>query len=148
MTIGIAQFVRVYSGPTTFARWQNFWPLHVVDLYSHAVFEASSIESSVGGQEITTTIEFGFVASIRSVLTAAVAAGHLVEISFYSFTPTADGSPPAVKTLYTQHIGQAMQLSENSASMLLTVGDGLSPAQPQMPPRIYTTALIGVPCQL
>lgn len=148
MTIGVAQFLRIYEGATTYGRWQNFWPTYTVDQYGFGVFEVASIDSTLGGAEVTTTVTFGFDAANRDLLMAAVAAGQLVEIKLYSFTPTADGSPPGSKTLYAQHEGQALQLSESSESMVLTVGDSLSPSRPQVPPRVYTTALVGVPCQL
>lgn len=148
MTIGFATFVRLYQGATTYARWQNFWPSHSPDSFSFAVFEIGSMESSISGSDVSTSISFGYTASIRSTLMTAADNAYLVEISLYSFTPTADGSPPVSKTLLAQHIGQAMNVADNGASLDLSVGDALSPSRPQVPPRVYTTALVGVPCQL
>lgn len=147
MTIGIAAFLlfRQADYSTVVARYQSYWPEQTVDGHSFYPFNANAIVSNASGGQNSLAVELAATGDIASLMEAGIANGYFVELLFYQFTPTADGTPPSAKTLFASYIGELISATQNEAVITAEIGASLSPVEAQAPPRKFTTTLIGEP---
>jgi hypothetical protein len=68
----------------------------------------------------------------------------LVTIKLYQFDPTLPSVPPPL-TLVTEYHGEVLSGRRNASQLSIEVGSSLSPVIAQVPPRKYTTTLVGEP---
>lgn len=147
MTIGIASFLTVRQADysTVVARYQSYWPGLTVDNHTFYPFNTNAIVSNATGGQQSLTVDFAASNEIISVVEAGLSNGYFVELSFYQFTPTADGSPPTAKALFANYIGELISATQNETSISIQIGSSLNPVEAQAPPRKFTTTLIGEP---
>jgi len=150
MTIGIAAFMTIRKADytTVVARYQSYWPGQTVDNHSFYPFNANAILSNASGGQESLSIELAPTQGTVAIAEAGLVQGYLVELAFYQFTPAADGSPPASKTLFATFIGELSSVSQNENSITFNIGSTLNAVEAQAPPRKFTTTLIGSPPKL
>jgi hypothetical protein len=69
----------------------------------------------------------------------------------YEFDTLAEGAasgPVAVQDLIASYVGEVVGASGTFESISLELGSSLSPVGAQVPPRTFTTRLVGAPCKL
>jgi hypothetical protein len=147
MTLGIASFItfRQADFSTVVARYQNFWPAQTVDLHSFYPFDPAAIVSNAAGGQQSLSVSFAASAEILALIEAGLANAYLVELAYYYFTPTANGTPPTAKTLFASFIGELINATQDEASVSIRIGSSLNPVEAQAPPRKFTSTLIGDP---
>ena len=148
MTTGIATFLRVYTGTTDIAKFQNYEVNTTVDGHKYIPFDTGSITFSAAGDQNSMQIRFPYTSTLRERVEQIISYAWLVEVEIYKFTPDATGSIPATKTLTTRFTGQGISGSLGLGAITLELGSSLSPVGAQIPPVIATTALIGEPCKV
>jgi hypothetical protein len=147
MTTGIATFVtfRQADYSTVVARYQSYWPGQTIDSHSFYPFNVDAIVSNATGGQESLNVEFAVSHTISDLIEIGLSTYYFVELSFYYFTPTSTGAPPAAKTLFASYIGELISASQNETSVSIQVGSSLNPVEAQAPPRKFTTTLIGEP---
>lgn len=147
MTIGIASFLTFRRSDyiTVVARYQSYWPGSTVDSHTFYPFNVDAIVSNATGGQQSLNVDFAPSNEIIALIEDGLTNSYFVELSFYSFAPTADGSPPTAKTLFASYIGELINASQNEASVSIQIGSSLNPVEAQAPPRKFTTTLIGEP---
>lgn len=147
MKLGIASFLafRASNYETIIARYQSYWPNETVDGYSFYPFNVPAIISNATGGQESLAVEFAASNEISILIEAGLANNYFVELSFYHFTPTADGKPPTSKTLFANYIGELISAIQTETSISIKIGSSLNPVEAQAPPRKFTTTLIGEP---
>lgn len=146
-TLALCQYLRIFDGGTTYHRWQNYFIGQTVDGYEHRPFNAGGIEVSVDGDQSSMTVALPPTAANHQAVEAAIANAHLIEIQIFS-VPTGDVVSPTSKTLIAQYIGEVIAGNATETELSIEVGSSLDPVGAQVPPRKFTTTLIGEPPRL
>jgi hypothetical protein len=140
-TAALAQFLRVFSGSTDQLKLQNYFIGQTVDSYDFGAFETSGTIVSTGTEQTGLTLTFPYSKSRQDFADQAFANGWLVEMTMYQFNP----DTPSAKTLIARMVGEVVSIESNLQVVALTVGSSLEPIGAQIPPRKYTTTLVGTP---
>lgn len=146
MTIGIAQFLRVYTQTgTTLNRWQNYWSTTTVDGHSFMPFDGGAIFSRITPSSDTLDVVFPISNTALSLIENGLALRYLATLDFYQFAPDAGGGQPASKTKIASYTGEFSSANINDTTATLKIGTNLDPTEAQVPPRKFTTSLVGQP---
>jgi len=146
MTIAVAQFLRIYKADgTTLKRWQNFWVGLTVDSYTYEPFDGGAIFSRITPSSDSLDIVFPATNEAYSLVENGLALRYLATLDFYQFVPTASGSAPASKTKIASYTGEFSSATVNETTVTLQIGTNLDPTEAQVPPRKFTTSLVGQP---
>jgi hypothetical protein len=144
-----AQYLRIFQGGTTFARWQNYYVNETVQLdnasFQFAIFEADGIESGDLQSESTLRVVFASDAGLFPLLLRSLRNAYSVEIQTYAFDPRQQG---VGQILVGTYAGQIINAQRNTNQIVIELGATLSPVGSQVPPRKFTTRLVGAPCRL
>jgi len=142
--------LRIFSGSTNYIRWQNYYVNQTISFSSQTFeffpFEFGGINDSaaVGGSEMTVSMP-----ATSAALTQFLKAQsnlRLCEIKLYEFSAyLAQTSPPQTFQVVATHVGQVLNLGGTFTQLQIGLGSVLSPVGAQVPPRTYSTALIGSP---
>jgi hypothetical protein len=149
----LAQYATLYFGDSIIARWQNYYIDQTVEVgglqYSYAMFEALGLES--GDMQSEGTLEISFAASndVVSLLVSAIRDAYYMRIETYSFDPRqGNGEPQSWQRLVGSYTGQITKATRQITTLLIEIGTTLSPIGSQVPPRNFTSRIIGAPCRL
>ena len=145
----------IFSGNTTYIRWQNYYVNETINFFVQGVgtvpfeffpFEFGGINDSaaVGGAEMTVAMP-----ATSAALTQFLKAQsnlRLCELKLYEFSAyLAQTPPPQNFQVVATHVGQVLNLGGTFTQLQVGLGSVLSPVGAQVPPRTYSTALIGSP---
>lgn len=148
MPIGIAEFVRIYSGGTTYQRWQNFYIGQTINSYTHLPFETDGVRISDSGNDTSISITMAATTEAVAAINAAIENGYFVEMLTYQVPdPTGDNLPGNAVLLGT-YTGEALEASSDFMTITMEVGISLSAVGAQVPWLRYTPAMVGTPCRL
>ena len=148
-----SQFLRIFSGSTTYYRWQSYYANATVtweaQQWAYQAFNADGIVAggveSEGGLAIGVPVTSITLPAIRQALQY----GYLVEIRQYQFDPQLGNSTPqATQQLITSYLGEVIGMKGRLTFLEVELGSSLAPIGIQVPPRTMTSQLIGVPAQL
>jgi phage-related protein len=148
-----SQFLRIYSGSVTYNRWQSYYVNTSVTWegasWAYQPFDADGITAGKVESESSITVTLPATTNvIESVLTALDEA-RLVELRMYEFdTILGNATPQAGQNLIASYVGEVVGAKGSFTSIEMELGSSLSPVGAQVPPRKFTTRLIGVPCRL
>jgi phage-related protein len=148
-----SQFLKVFDGTgVVYTRWQNYYADTVTwdgQQWQPMPFIAEGLTEGVNGQEsdISITIPAG-TAAMRTA-EQSILQGRLTELTVYQFdTILGNATPQSGQQLVTQYTGQVVGGSGGLTSITMQVGAALTPIGAQMPPRKFTTAIMGQGCRL
>ena len=142
--------LRVFSGGTTYVRWQNYFVNTSLSFLSQTweffPFEFGGISESaaLGGNELTISVPA--TSTVVSAFSEAQANLSLCEVTLYEFSAYDSQSvAPTTYTVVASHLGQVLDLGGSFVDLQIGLGTVLSPVGSQVPPRTYSTSLIGAP---
>ena len=145
-----SQYLRIYDATTsvTYERWQSYYASATVTLsgqkWSYVPFVAEGFTEGISGDETNITIEAPAIAIVVAAFDAAIRRGHMVELSMYQFDPAlGNTTPQAAQTLIGTYLGQVTSGGGGLTSLTLQLGSAISPIGAQIPPRVFTTAIMG-----
>lgn len=152
MARALSQYLRIYSGATTYKRWQSYYVGSTVtwssQSWTYHPFEADGlVQGQVGNDRLTLTVP----ATVEAVSSfeAALGDGRLVELSLYEFdTNLGNETPQAAQVLVASYLGEVAAVEGDFTELQVDLGSSLAPVGSQVPPRKYTNILIGNPCRL
>lgn len=148
-----AHYLRIYSGAITYYRWQSYYVS--VDVtwesqqWSYQGFEPSGIATGSVEAESAVTIDIPATTIAINAVLDALSKAQLIELRIYEFdTRAGNYTPQANQTLISTYIGEVTNVTGTLTSLQIELGSSLSPIGAQIPPRKFTTTLIGAPCRL
>lgn len=154
MARGQAQYLRIFDEPAgTLHRWQNYY-LNSTVTYDSATwtfqgFDVDGFTAGQTGDEGGVSVSLPATAFIIDTVEDALRNARLVELTMYEFD-TLDGNdaPQADQQLIASYVGEVVGAGGPFESISMELGSSLSPVGAQVPPRKFTSRLIGVPVKL
>jgi len=142
--------LRLYKDGTSYLRWQNFYVNTSITFDSASwdffPFEFGGIaeSSAPGGGELSISLPAS--GSVISRFCKAQTNLQLCEVKLFEFDARLYlSAPPASPTEIASHLGQVLDFGGSFTRVEVGLGSVLSPVGSQVPPRTYSTALIGAP---
>jgi hypothetical protein len=153
MARGQSQFLRIFSGNTTYQRWQSYYVNTSVTwesaAWSYQPFDADGITAGEVQSESSISITLPATTNVMEVVLQALDEARLAELRLYEFdTILGNSTPQTGQTLIASYLGEVVGVSGGFTSIQMQLGSSLSPVGAQVPPRKFTTTLIGAPCQI
>jgi hypothetical protein len=153
MARGQSQYLRIFSGSTTYQRWQSYYVNSSVTwesaAWSYQPFDADGITAGEVQSESSISVTLPATTNVMEVVLQALNEARLAELRIYEFdTILGNSTPQAGQTLIASYLGEVVGVSGSFTSIQMQLGSSLSPIGAQVPPRKFTTKLIGAPCQL
>jgi len=153
MARGQSQFLRIFSGSTTYQRWQSYYVNTSVTWesasWAYQPFDTDGITAGEVQSESSISINLPATTTVMEVVLQALNEARLAELKFYEFdTLLGNDTPQATQTLIASYLGEVVGVKGSFTSIQLELGSSLSPVGAQVPPRTFSTRLIGSPCKL
>jgi hypothetical protein len=153
MARGQSQYLRIFSGSTTYQRWQSYYVNTSVTwesaAWSYQPFDADGITAGEVQSESSISIALPATTNVMEVVLQALDEARLAELRLYEFdTILGNSTPQAGQTLIASYLGEVVGVSGGFTSIQMQLGSSLSPVGAQVPPRTFSTRLIGAPCKL
>jgi hypothetical protein len=153
MARGQSQFLRIFSGSTTYQRWQAYYVNTSVTwesaAWSYQPFDADGITAGEVQSESSISVTLPATTNVMEVVLQALDEARLAELRLYEFdTILGNSTPQAGQTLIASYLGEVVGVSGGFTSIQMQLGSSLSPVGAQVPPRTFSTRLIGAPCKL
>ena len=143
-----AQYLRIYDTVTTYQRWQSYYANVSVTLsnqqWQYVPFIADGFTEGISGDESNISIQAPAITTVVQAFEAAILNGRMVELSTYQFDPLfGNNAPQSGQILIARYIGQVAGGSGGLTSMTLQLGSAISPVGAQIPPRKFTSRIMG-----
>lgn len=144
-----SQYLRIYdTGGTTYNRWQSYYANTSVTWagakWLYVPFIADGITAGISGDESNVTVTSAATSMVLEAFEAAMREGRLVDLSIYAFDSLVSNDvPQAEQDLVAAYTGQVVGGRSTLTSLTLQLGSALSPVGAQVPPRKFTTAIMG-----
>ena len=153
MARGQSQFLRIFSGSTTYQRWQSYYVNTSVTWesasWSYQPFDADGITAGEVQSESSISVTLPATTNVMEVVLQALDEARLAELRLYEFdTILGNSTPQTGQTLIASYLGEVVGVSGGFTSIQMQLGSSLSPVGAQVPPRTFSTRLIGAPCKL
>lgn len=150
---GQSLFLRVFDSTNTYQRWQSYYVNQTVTWdtasWDYHPFTVSAFTGSTGAPGAELSIEIPATKAAVDTFTYALSLNWFCEVKLYEFNAQlSQVAPPTSQTLIASVIGEVAGLSGSFTSLTVTLGSGLAPIGSQVPPRSFTTALIGSPLRI
>ena len=149
-----SQYLRIYDTTgITYQRWQSYYGGSAVSWdsqsWQYVPFIADGITAGISGDETDITVTAPATTLVMQAFEAAISRGRLVDLSIYQFdTILGNSTPQAAQELVAAFTGQVVGGSGGLTSMTIQLGNALSPVGAQIPPRKFTTKIMGKGCRL
>ena len=148
-----SQFLRIFDTDSTYQRWQTYYVNQDITFasatWSYMPFNGNGIVESgaSGGKSVTITVPA--TNSVIEAFNLALSYRRLCELSIYQFDSRLDQTAPqAGQQLIASYTAQIASISGTFTRLEIELGSSLSPVCAQMPPRKFTSYLIGVPLRI
>jgi hypothetical protein len=152
-----AQYLRIYDlAGTTYERWQNYYSGKTVtsqgQSWDHEPFLADGLVTGTRGDEAEITVSVAATIRVVRAFEASLNNGRLVDVATYAFNPALGNDEPQPlfffgdvkrQLLISQFTGQVVSASGGISNLSISLGSALSPVGAQVPPRKFTTAIMG-----
>lgn len=143
---GRSTWLRIYSGATTYQRWQNYYLSQTVSSHAYLPFEVGALAIGANGDQAGLTLTLPATAEVIDAIEAAIVGLRLVEVTVYSFEdPTISNTTPAGQTLLSTFLGEVTDCSATLTSLSVSLGTSLAPIGAQIPRLRFTPELVGYP---
>ena len=148
-----AQYLRIFSGSITYQRWQSYYVNTSVSyggaVWAYQPFDADGITAGEVQSESSISVTLPATTNVIDVALQALNEARLAELQVYEFdTILGNSTPQTGQTLIASYLGEVVGISGGFTSIQMQLGSSLSPVGAQVPPRTFSTRLIGAPCKL
>jgi L-aminopeptidase/D-esterase-like protein len=150
-----SQYLRIYDIDTdvTLQRWQSYYANATVTFssqqWAYVPFVAEGFTEGISGDESNITISAPATPIVVEAFETAIKRGHLVEIKTYQFDALlGNDAPQAAQQQIAVFVGQVTGGAGSLTTLTVQLGSAISPVGAQIPPRTFTTAMIGKGCKL
>jgi len=148
-----SQYLRIFSGSTTYQRWQSYYVNTSVTWesasWSYQPFDADGITAGEVQSESSISIRLPATTNVVEVVLQALDEARLAELQFYEFdTILGNSTPQTGQTLIASYLGEVVGVKGGFTEIEMELGSSLAPVGAQVPPRTYSSRLVGAPCKL
>jgi hypothetical protein len=148
-----SQYLRIFSGSTTYQRWQSYYVNTSVPwagaTWSYQAFDADGITAGEVQSESSISILLPATTNVIEVVLQALDEARLAELQFYEFdTILGNSTPQTGQTLIASYLGEVVGVKGGFTEIEMELGSSLAPVGAQVPPRTYSSRLVGAPCKL
>lgn len=148
-----SQYLRLFDESATYYRWQNFYFNQTVTwdsvLWNYHPFALNAMVGTATQAEagISVTLPATSVAVIA--LRTALDKNWLCELKMYEFdTRLSQQVPQAGQLLIGTFIGEVVGIGGTFTELDVSIGSSLAPVGAQVPPRSFSSRLVGNPIKL
>ncbi len=148
-----AQYLRIFDDSSTYVRWQGYYVNQTVTLdsasWEYMPFSASGIVESgaSGGKSVSITVPA--TNSVVEAFNLALSYGRFCELKIYEFDSRLDQTAPqSGQNLIASYTAEVVNVSGTFTRLDIELGSSLSPVGAQVPPRKFTSYLIGAPLRI
>ena len=148
-----AQYLRIFDDSSTYVRWQGYYVNQTVTLdsasWEYMPFSASGIVESgaSGGKSVSITVPA--TNSVVEAFNLALSYGRFCELKIYEFDSRLDQTAPqSGQNLIAAYTAEVVNVSGTFTRLDIELGSSLSPVGAQVPPRKFTSYLIGAPLRI
>ena len=144
-----AQFLKIFgTGGATQERWQSFFVGQDVSwdsqTWEYIPFVADGFTEGLSGDESDFSVSAPAESRVVAAFLRAIRLGVLAELSIYQFDSLVSATQPQEdQELIGRYTGQIVGASGGLTAITLRLGNALSPVGAQIPPRKFTTAIMG-----
>jgi hypothetical protein len=148
-----SQYLRIFSGSTTYQRWQSYYVSTSVSyggaVWAYQPFDADGITAGEVQSESSISVRLPATANVIDAALLALNDARLAELQIYEFdTLLGNNTPQAGQSLIASYLGEVVNVSGGLTAIEMELGSSLSPIGAQVPSRSFTSKLIGSPCKL
>lgn len=148
-----SQYLRIFSGTTTYQRWQSYYVNTSVTydgaVWAYQPFDADGITAGEVQSEASISVRLPATTNAIEVALQALDEARLAELQLYEFdTLLGNATPQAEQSLIASYIGEVVGISGSFTQLSMELGSSLSPIGAQVPPRTFSSQLVGAPCKL
>lgn len=148
-----AQYLRIYGANDTYARWQNYYVNNAVTWesasWSFVAFAAEGIETGDLQSEGSLTVVLPATNALYGQIVFGLRQALTVDIRTYEFDPRSNNTTPqAAQVQIARYTAQIVNARRSASQIELILGGTLAPVGAQVPPRKFTSRLVGAPCRL
>jgi hypothetical protein len=153
MARGQSQYLRIFDDGGTLHRWHNYYINSTVTVsgnsWAFMSFDLDGFTAGQTGDEGGVSVTLPATALVMDVVADALRNARLVELTMYEFdTLLGNDTPQAGQDLIASYVGEVVAAGGPFETVNIELGSSLSPVGAQVPPRKFTSRLIGVPCRL
>lgn len=153
MARGQAQYLRIFDDGGTLQRWQNYYVNTSVTwdgaTWAYQPFDADGFTIGQTGDEGGVSVSIPATAFVVDAVEDAIRNARLVGLTMYEFdTLLGNATPQAGQVEIASYVGEVVGGGGPFELISLELGSSLSPVGAQVPPRKFTSRLVGVPCKL
>ena len=153
MARGQSQYLRIFSGAATYQRWQSYYVNTSVTWegasWAYQEFDADGITAGEVQSEASISVRLPATTNVIEAALKALEEARLAELRMYEFdTLLGNSSPQAGQRLIASYLGEVVGVQGSLTSLQLNLGSSVSPVGAKIPPRTYSTRLVGAPCKL
>ena len=153
MARGQSQYLRIFDEGGSYQLWQNYYINATVvrggDVWSFLSFDVDGFTAGQTGDEGGVSVTLPATALVMDVVADALRNARLVELTMYEFdTLEGNDAPQVDQELIASYVGEVVAAGGPLETVNLELGSSLSPVGAQVPPRKFTSRLIGVPVKL
>jgi hypothetical protein len=148
-----AQYLRLFDESATYYRWQNFYFNQTVTwdsvLWNYHPFVLNAMVGTATQAEagITVTIPATYIAV--NALQNALDKNWLCELKMYEFdSRLSQAAPQSGQLLIGTFIGEVIGIGGSFTELDVSIGSSLAPVGAQVPPRSFSSRLVGNPIKL
>ena len=143
-SVGIATFLRFFTGNTTVFRWQNFFVGKTVDDHVYQSFAASDIALNRSASEGGIGLTLPLTKQSLFYMEAAYNEAYLIEVQLYELD-LANGMPTGIDgaTQIARFVGEVVAMSCDLVTLSVELGAGIDAVSEDIPGRKFTTSLVG-----
>tara|TARA_Y100000004_G_scaffold108640_1_gene121846 strand:- start:1812 stop:2276 length:465 start_codon:yes stop_codon:yes gene_type:complete len=150
---GQAQYLRIYSGATTYYRWQNWYVGTSITwdsaTWTYQPFVANGMIGGTPGTNVGVTIDLPATDLVVNLVDDAIDNNYLCELKLYEFdTLLGSAAPQTDQDLIGTFVGEVIGASGTFSLITLSLGSSLAPTGAQAPPRKFTSLLVGAPIRM
>lgn len=147
-----AQYLRIFDNAATYQRFQSYYVNQTITLSSaswsyHPFMASGAIDGSSSSNDVT--IEIPATQTAVSAFTAALNLNRLCQVLMYEFdSRLGQVSPSGTQVLIGSFLGEVVKITGVFTNLTITVGSSLAPVGAQVPPRKFTSYLVGSPLNI
>ena len=112
-------------------------------------FDAEGITDGEMQSESSVSLVLPATTIVLNTILRSLNQSRLAELQIFEFdTKFGNAAPQADQALVASYLGEIVSLQGGFTSVQVELGSSLAPVGAQVPPRTFSTRLIGAPCKL
>lgn len=150
---GQSQYLRIFDEAATYTRWQSYYIGQTVTWqtasWAYHPFNADGLIGGTAGSDVGVSIDIPATGAAVEAFNDALSNNRLCQLLMYEFsTALTQTGPQATQLLIGSYVGEVIGISGSFAQLQISLGSSLAPVGAQVPPRKFTSALIGAPIRI